>query len=136
MIHNSLVNIFRHQDNLSFDQFALATLEGLMLLEREEYLMARELCRVVNQLREEEFILDYLTYISYPVEVRGQIYTTNSLENLNRQIRRVTKSKVSFDKVENLLDLVYMIVKEIEESNWQKYGVNTFQYWPINTQLI
>ena len=34
MIHNSLVNIFHHQDNLSFDQFALATLEGLMLLER------------------------------------------------------------------------------------------------------
>ena len=42
MIHNSLVNIFRHQDNLSFDQFALATLEGLILLEREEYLKAKQ----------------------------------------------------------------------------------------------
>ena len=60
--------------------------------------------RLVNQLREEAFIVDYLTYICYRVEVRGQIYTTNSLENLNRQIRRMTKSKVSFDKVENLLD--------------------------------
>ena len=56
--------------------------------------------RVVNQLTEEEFILDYWTYICYPVEVRGQIYTTNGLEKLNRQIRRVTKSKVSFDKKE------------------------------------
>ncbi|MCG8340338.1 MAG: hypothetical protein MI674_03635 [Cytophagales bacterium] len=37
MIQNSLVNIFPHQDNLSFDQFAWATLEGLMLLETEEY---------------------------------------------------------------------------------------------------
>ncbi|MCG8339757.1 MAG: transposase, partial [Cytophagales bacterium] len=42
MIQNSLVNIFRHQDNLSFDQFALATLEGLMLLEREEYLKGKQ----------------------------------------------------------------------------------------------
>ena len=86
--------------------------------------------RLVNQLTDEEFIRDYLTYICYPVEVRRQIYTTNSLENLNRQIRRVTKSKVSFDKVENLLDLVYMIIKDFEASNWQKYPVNTFQYWP------
>ncbi|MCG8341125.1 MAG: hypothetical protein MI674_07705 [Cytophagales bacterium] len=48
----------------------------------------------------------------------------------------MTKSKVSFDKVENLLDLVYMIIKDFEESNWQKYAVNAFQYWPRNTQLL
>ena len=73
---------------------------------------------VVNQLREEEFIVDYLTYICYRVEVRRQIYTTNwleNLENLNRQIRRVTKSKVSFDKVENLLDIVYMVIHKHPE---------------------
>ena len=79
--------------------------------------------------------MDYWTYICYPVEVRGQIYTTNGLEKLNRQIRRVTKSKVSFDKVENLLDIVYMVIKDFEESNGQKYAVNTFQNWPRNTQL-
>ena len=91
--------------------------------------------RLVSQLTDEAFIGDYLTYISYRVEVRGQIYTTHSLENLTRQIRRVTKSKVSFEKVENLLDIVYMVIKDFEESNWQKYAVNTFQYWPKNTQL-
>ena len=80
--------------------------------------------------------MNYWTYISYPLEVRHQIYPTNSLENLNRQIRRVTKSKVSFDKVENLLDLVYIVIKDFEESNGQKYAVNTFQYWPRNTQLL
>ena len=91
--------------------------------------------RLVYQLTDEEFIRDYLTYICYPVEVRRQIYTTYSLENLTRQIRRVTKSKVSFDQVENLLDLVYMVIKDFEASNWQKYAVHTFQYWPKNTQL-
>ena len=41
MIHNSLVNIFHQQDNLAFDHFALDTWDGLMLLEREEYLKSK-----------------------------------------------------------------------------------------------
>ncbi|MCG8340907.1 MAG: transposase, partial [Cytophagales bacterium] len=59
-----------------------------------------------------------------------------SVENVNKQIRRVTKSKVSFDKSENLLDLVSMVIKDFESNNWQKYAVNNFQYWPRNTQLL
>ena len=89
----------------------------------------------MNQLTDEEFIVDYWTYICYPVEVRRQIYTTHSLENLHRQIRQVTQGKVSFDKAANLLDLVYMVIKAFEASNGQKYAVNTFQNWPRNTQL-
>ena len=58
------------------------------------------------------------------------------VKSLNSYIRRVTKSKVSFDKVKNLLDLVYMVIKDFEESNWQKYAVNNFQYWPRNTQPL
>ena len=91
---------------------------------------------VVKKLTDEEFIHDYLTYLCYPVEVRGQLYTPHSLENLTRPIRGVTKSKVSFAKSENLLDLVYMVVKDFESNNWQKYAVNNFQYWPRNTQLL
>lgn len=64
------------------------------------------------------------------------IYTTNSIENLNRQIRKVTKTKVTFDKESNLLDLVFMIVKDFEANNWQKYPVTTYQIWPKNTQSL
>ena len=71
----------------------------------------------------------YFTYVKYPVEVRRMIYTTNSIENLNRQIRKVTKTKVSFDKSDNLLDLVFMVIKDFERSNWQKYPVHAFKYW-------
>jgi transposase-like protein len=39
---------------------------------------------VIVKLTNEEFILDYLTYVDYPPEVRRMIYTTNSIENLNR----------------------------------------------------
>ena len=40
MIFGSLTNLFENQELLNFDQFAVTTLEGLMLLEREEYLKA------------------------------------------------------------------------------------------------
>ncbi len=63
------------------------------------------------------------------------IYTTNSIENLNRQIRKVTKTKVTFDKGENLLDLVFMVIKDFEGNNWQKYPVYNFKYWTKKTQL-
>jgi transposase-like protein len=43
------------------------------------------------------------------------IYTTNSIENLNRQIRKVTKTKVTFDKV---VDLTFMVIKDFEANNW------------------
>ena len=71
---------------------------------------------VVNKLLKEEYILEYFTYIDYPVEVRRMIYTNNSIENLNRQIRKVTKTKVTFDKESNLLDLVFM-VKGVNQDN-------------------
>ncbi|MGI2257597.1 transposase [Candidatus Cardinium hertigii] len=59
--------------------------------------------KLVKSLQTED-INDYFTYIHYLVQVRRMIYTTNSIENLNRQIRRVTKTKVTFDKADNLLD--------------------------------
>ncbi len=86
--------------------------------------------RLVTKLLEPNYIEDYLTYISYPVEVRRMIYTTNSIENLNRQIRKVLKTKVSFDVQENLLDLTFMIIKDFEAQNWQRYTVTNFKYWP------
>ncbi|MEM9737847.1 MAG: transposase [Bacteroidota bacterium] len=69
---------------------------------------------------------NYLAYIDYAVEVRRMIYTTNSIENLNRQIRKITKIKVSFEQEENLLDLIFMIIKDFKANNWQKYAVTSF----------
>ena len=88
----------------------------------------------IDKLLDEGFIDDYLTYIAYPVSVRRMIYTTNSIENLNRQIRKVTKTKVNFAKESNLLDLIYMAIKDFEGNNWQKYPVTAFAKWPDKTQ--
>lgn len=88
----------------------------------------------VYNIQNEDFAAEYFTYTKYPPQVRRMIYTTNSIENLNRQIRKVTKTKVNFDKESNMLDLIFMIIQDFEASNWQRYPVTAYQHWPRNTQ--
>lgn len=68
----------------------------------------------------------YLTYIGLPPDVRRFIYTTNSIENLNRGIRKGTKNKLSFESPETLLDYVFIIIKEFETKNWSRFPVRQF----------
>lgn len=70
---------------------------------------------------------EYLfSYIAFPAEVRRMIYTTNSIENLNRIIRKGTKNKLSFENPERLLDYVFVIIKDFEARNWSRYPVSAF----------
>jgi transposase-like protein len=43
------------------------------------------------------------TFFKYPPEIRRIIYTTNAIENFNRQIRKITKTKSSFPTDDSLL---------------------------------
>ena len=43
------------------------------------------------------------TYFKYPEAVRRLIYTTNTIEGFNRQLRKVTKSKTVFPSDDSLL---------------------------------
>lgn len=52
------------------------------------------------------------TFFKYPQEIRKIIYTTNHIENFNRAIRKVTKTKSSFPTEESLLKLLYLIVMD------------------------
>lgn len=53
------------------------------------------------------------TYFKYPQEVRTLIYTTNSIENFNRQLRKVTKSKSVFPTDDALLKMLYLAMTDI-----------------------
>lgn len=47
-------------------------------------------------------------YFKYPEEIRRLIYTTNILEGLHRQLRKVTKTKSVFTNDEALMKLLFM----------------------------
>ena len=52
------------------------------------------------------------TFFKYPQAIRKIIYTTNYIENFNRTIRKVTKTKSSFPTEDSLFKLLYLIVMD------------------------
>ena len=69
---------------------------------------------------------DLATYFDYPAEIRRLIYTTNSVESYNRQIRKVIKTKSSFPSVEAARKLLFLANQNITRKwtmpiqNWPK----------------
>ena len=55
------------------------------------------------------------TFFAYPAEVRKIIYTTNIIEGLNRQFRKITKNKPSFTNDDALRKILYLASKNIVE---------------------
>lgn len=53
------------------------------------------------------------TFFAYPPAIRGIIYTTNIIEGLNRQFRKVTKTKSVFPNDEALRKMLYLASKNI-----------------------
>ena len=53
------------------------------------------------------------TYFKYPGEIRKLIYTTNSIENFKRQLRKVTKSKTIFPTDDSLFKILYLAMTDI-----------------------
>lgn len=53
------------------------------------------------------------TYFKYPAEIRKIIYTTNAIENFNRQLRKVTKAKTVFPTDDSLFKSLYLAMVDI-----------------------
>ena len=50
-------------------------------------------------------------FFKYPVEIRKIIYTTNIIESVHRQFRKLTKTKGAFPNENSLLKLLYLGIK-------------------------
>jgi transposase-like protein len=66
------------------------------------------------------------TFFDYPAEIRRLIYTTNSIEGYNRQLRKVTKNKASFPTSQAVRKLLYLANVHITKK-WTRPLVN----WPL-----
>ena len=53
------------------------------------------------------------TYFKYPEQVRKLIYTTNTIEGYNRQLRKVTKNKGVFPTDDSLFKMLYLATADI-----------------------
>lgn len=53
------------------------------------------------------------TYFKFPQELRKLIYTTNTIEGFNRQLKKVTKSKSVFPTDDSLFKMLYLAMTDI-----------------------
>lgn len=56
------------------------------------------------------------SFFEFGKDIRRLMYTTNPIENVHRQMRKVTKSKGSFSSDMALKKLIYLIIREINRS--------------------
>ena len=71
------------------------------------------------------------TYFKYPESVRRLIYTTNTIEGFNRQLRKVTKSKTIFPSDDSLLKMLYLAMIDITK----KWTGHRQDWGEIHSQL-
>jgi len=75
---------------------------------------------------------DLATFFDYPASIRHMIYTTNTVEGYNRQLRKVTKSRSSFPTAESIRKLLFLANRDII-----KKWTNPMADWPsILNQLV
>lgn len=74
------------------------------------------------------------TYFKYLEGIRKLIYTTNAMENFNRQLRKVTKNKTIFPNDYALQKSLYLAMVDISSKRisrirgWIKFYLN-YQYF-------
>lgn len=70
---------------------------------------------------------DNLTaFYAYPPEIRKMMYTTNLIENLNRNVRKFTKNKTMFPDDRAVIKAVYLAVQHVS-----KLWTQRINNWPI-----
>lgn len=61
------------------------------------------------------------TFFEYPRDIRKIIYTTNVIESLNRQYRKVTKNKGVFPTDDSLMKMLYLATGNITKKWTRRY---------------
>jgi transposase-like protein len=70
-------------------------------------------------------------YFKYPADIRRIIYTTNSIEAVHRQFRKLTKTKGGFPNDDSLLKLLYMGI-----NNASKKWTMPIQNWNLTLSQL
>lgn len=55
------------------------------------------------------------TFFGYPEEIRRMIYTTNAVESVHRQLRKVTKNKAVFPTDESLTKMLFLAIQDVSK---------------------
>jgi putative transposase len=57
----------------------------------------------------------FIPFLAFPPEVRKIIYTTNSIESLNHQLRKIIKNRGHFPTDDAVIKLLWLAIRDIED---------------------
>lgn len=113
-IMNDLKSVFNLNDVLDTKEQAMHRFQAFINKWKKSYSFMKKM----------DICEHYFTYLLMPFEIRRMIYTTNWIERLNKEFRKVIKNKNSFPSEESALMLVWLKAIEIDD-NLYKYPISS-----------
>ena len=69
---------------------------------------------------------EFIPFLDYPPELRKVVYTTNLIESINYQLRKITKTRGHFPSDEAAIKLLYLGVRNISTKRGGESGTGTW----------
>jgi putative transposase len=68
---------------------------------------------------------EFVPFLDYPVELRKIVYTTNAIESINFQLRKITKNRGHFPDKDAAMKLLYLGLRNISSERGGESGTGT-----------
>jgi putative transposase len=68
---------------------------------------------------------EFTPFLDYPVELRKIVYTTNAIESINFQLRKITKNRGHFPDKDAAMKLLYLGLRNISSNRGGESGTGT-----------
>lgn len=68
---------------------------------------------------------DFIPFLDYPAELRRIVYTTNAIESINYQLRKITKTRGHFPDTDAATKLIYLGLRNISSTRGGESGTGT-----------
>ena len=73
---------------------------------------------------------EFIPFLDYPAELRKIVYTTNAIESINFQLRKITKNRGHFPDKDAAMKLLYLGLRNISSRRGGDSGTGTLG-WKI-----
>lgn len=70
-----------------------------------------------------------IPFLAFPPEIRKVIYTTNAIESVNYQLRKVTRNRGHFPNDDALVKLLYLAIRNMQKHGRSGMGGNRAYDW-------
>jgi putative transposase len=71
---------------------------------------------------------EFVPFLDYPVELRKIVYTTNQIESINFQLRKITKNRGHFPDKDSAMKLIYLGLRNISSERGGYSGTGTYNW--------